>query len=341
MNRRSNTSSNHASVVAPKRARAESSGASTAKRSIGDRLNSYFAHHRASFRATFVRLSEAKIQTAMTSLVVAITLALPALLLIVLGNMQQLGKSWDAEPKLTLYVNERAKQAAIEGLISDLEDDLRVASLVYISADKALAEFEALSGFGAVLSGLESNPLPAAIEISLSPTYQNVTAQKSLAAEWQAHALIEQAVVDLQWVQRFIAITELARKLVVFLAMLLAVGALLAIGNTIRLIIENRKEEIVVIKLVGGTNGFVRRPLLYTGGAYGFIGAMLAIVLVNVVLIVAEPGVDALAQSYQSEFELRGLGFMPTLQLLLAGTLVGWLGAVFAVGRHLADIEPS
>ncbi len=327
-----------ASAVKSKR---ESSGATAAKRGLGAGLTSYFTHHRSSFRSTVKRLFSDRGQTIMTSLVVAIALALPALLMVTLTNLQQLGDAWDTEPKLSLYLNDRARQEAIDAFISELEKDLRVASLRYVSAEDALVEFEANSGFGAILDGLDSNPLPGAIVLSLAQSFQTTAQQKQLAAEWQAHALVDQAMVDLQWVQRFLAMTELARKIVLFLALLLAIGALLAIGNTIRLIIENRKDEIIVIKLVGGTNGFVRRPLLYTGGAYGFVGSVIALVLVQTVLWLISPGVKQLAFSYQSDFALQGLGIVSALKLLVAGIAIGWLGAVFAVGRHLNEIEPK
>lgn len=317
------------------------SGASIAKRSIGDRWSSYLAHHRSSFHSTLQRLFLDKGQTVMTALVVAIALALPALLFVSLNNLKQLGEQWDADPKLTLYIHERAQSSAIALFQAELEKDSRVASHRFISADQALAEFQRFSGFGSVLDGLESNPLPAAIEIHLDPEFQEPKTQQALATEWQQLAIVDQVSVDLKWVQRFLAITDVLTTVVSFLAALLALGALLAIGNTVRLIIENRKEEIIVIKLVGGTNGFVRRPLLYTGGLYGFFGAFIAIVLVQLVLLVISPSVDALAESYHSDFEIAGLGGLASLQVLLFGTFVGWLGAVFAVGRHLSEIEPT
>ncbi len=161
-----------------------------------------------------------------------------------------------------------------------------------------------------------------------------------MAEEYAEHALVEQAQVDLAWVQRFLAITALLRQLVVFLAILLGLGALLAIGNTVRLLIENRRDEIVVIKLVGGTDGFVRRPLLYTGGLFGFLGAFLACIIVGLVVWILSGSVEHLAQSYDAQFRMKGLGFVQALELLAVGTILGWLGAMVAVGRHLADIEP-
>ncbi len=316
-------------------------GASTNKRSVRDRLDSYFQHHRSSYQAAFDRVCAQPAQTVLTSAVVAIALSLPAILILVLFNFQQLGERWDTNPKLTLYLHQRASDQAVDVLRKKLDNDLRVKRTVYISAGDALAEFELASGFGSALSGLEQNPLPSAIEVELQPDYLAPQIQREIASEFQKEAVVEEAGVDLQWVQRFIAITGLVRQVVFFLAGLLVFGALLAIGNTIRLVIENRKEEIVVIKLVGGTNGFVRRPLLYSGGLYGLIGGLLACVIVMVGFEMLAASVRGIAESYQSDFRMRGLSPFDALVMLVSGTLIGWLGAQVAVGRHLAKIEPK
>ncbi|WP_370980659.1 permease-like cell division protein FtsX [Agaribacterium sp. ZY112] len=316
-------------------------GASVAKRSLAGAMRAWLAHHRSSFSSTLNRLLDDKAQTLLTSLVVAVALALPVLLMLSLSNLQQLGQGWDTEPKLTLYLNEKVSQRAADQFIEQLSSDIRIAQLRYIDADEALREFEALSGFGSVLEGLAQNPLPAAIELSPSAAFQSVTAQQALADELAQSVLVAEANVDLAWVQRFLAITALLQQLVLFLALLLALGALLAIGNTVRLIIENRKDEIVIIKLVGGTNGFVRRPLLYTGGLYGFFGGFIALLLVSIVVMSVSVKVEAIAQAYSASFDLQGLSAVQALQLLVVATSLGWLGSALAVSRHLSDIEPS
>jgi len=265
--------------------RSEASGASVVKRSFSASFQSYCAHHLYSFVSTVLRLWNDKTQTLMTASVVAIALALPALLLVSLNNFQALANVWDAEPKLTFYLYDNVKPPALARLIDELKTDKRFKKVEFISKAQALTEFEQYSGFGSILEVLDNNPLPAAIELALSEDFRTNDQQQALLTEWEANALIEQGVADLQWLQRFIVITDLLRKIVLFLAGLLLLGALLVIGNTIRLIIENRKEEIIVIKLVGGTNGFVRRPLVYTGALYGLIGGGIALCLVHFSLL--------------------------------------------------------
>ena len=96
------------------------------------------------------------------------------------------------------------------------------------------------------------------------------------AEELQAHPEVAEAVLDMDWLQRLNSLMELSRRLVLAVGGLLVLGVVLILGNTIRLAIENRRDEIVIVKLVGGSNAFVRRPFLYTGLWYGVGGGVFA-----------------------------------------------------------------
>ena len=160
-------------------------------------------------------------------------------------------------------------------------------------------------------------------------------------AKLQGMALVDDVMLDMKWMQRLQAMLEVGERLAFSLGLALALGVLLIIGNTIRLAIENRRDEIVVVKLVGGTNAYVRRPFLYTGIWYGVIGGMLAWVLVALGLQWISGPVGHLAELYQSLFHLIGLGFVGLVALLLIGAGLGLLGAWLAVARHLSSIEPK
>jgi cell division transport system permease protein len=151
---------------------------------------------------------------------------------------------------------------------------------------------------------------------------------------------IDQAVLDLEWVQRLYSMMALGKRLVIALAALLALGVLLVVGNTIRLAIESRRDEIVIVKLVGGTNAFVRRPFLYTGLWYGLGGGILAWLIIGFGLFWLSSPVAELAGLYRSQFELQGLGIGDSLMMWLCGGLLGLAGAWLAVSRHLGAIEP-
>lgn len=316
-------------------------GAVQSKTGLGDLSRSYWSHHRASFWGSCMRLLGTPAQTVMTSLVVAIALALPMTLLLTLDNVNQLGASWDANPKVSVYLNVKAKPAAIEQFISELESFTEVSEVKYLSPDDALNDFQSFSGFEGALNALEQNPLPPTVILSPKQDSMGVDDLQRLAERIEKDVIVDAVQMDMDWVRRLQEIMVLGKKIVTALAVLLSAGVLLVIGNTIRLAIENRRDEILVAKLVGGTDGFVRRPFLYSGGWYGFFGGILACLIVILSYMMIEPSVERLATLYQGSFKLRGLDIMSSIQLLLTSTLLGWVGAWVAVGRHLSLIEPK
>ena len=315
-------------------------GAVQSKTKYSDQFRSYWGHHKTSFSGSLARLLSTPVQTLMTSLVVAIALALPAILFVALDNMEQLGRSWDADPKISVYIKSRAREAAIDKLQANLAQYQEVSEVEYISSEQALSEFQELSGFGGALSVLDENPLPATLVLSLADPGIEPDRLAALAEKIEQEPIVDEVNFDMDWVRRLQELMQLGKKLIVALASLLGLGVLLAVGNTIRLAIENRREEILVAKLVGGTNGFVRRPFLYAGWWYGFIGGVLACFIVVSGFFFLKPTVDQIAFLYESQFSLQGLGVSGALQLIIVSTLLGLCGAWLAVGRHLAKIEP-
>jgi cell division transport system permease protein len=142
------------------------------------------------------------------------------------------------------------------------------------------------------------------------------------------------------WVKRLYQFMELGQRLVWALATLLGLAVLLIIGNTIRLSIESRRDEILVVKLVGGTDAFVRRPFLYTGIWFGLGGGIIAWLLLSMGLYWLSGPVETLISLYGSDFVLQGLSLSDSLMLIFDGVILGWLGAWLAVSRHLTKIKP-
>ena len=316
-------------------------GAVQSKAGLIDLSRAYWAHHRTSAITSLAKLLATPMQTLMTALVVAIALALPATLLTGLNNVQRLGDVWDASPKISLYLDSRAQDNAIEMLRERLESLPEIASIVYISPEQAVVEFQQTSGFGDALDALDENPLPPSMLIAPADTALEPAQLQLLAQRLAEEPLVDEVSLDMDWVRRLRELMVLGQRIVYALASLLALGVLIAIGNTIRLAIENRRDEIVVTKLVGGTDGFVRRPFLYSGGWYGLLGGLLACFLVAMGYWTINSPVTRLASAYHSDFRLAGLGFAGNCALLGLSVLLGWLGSWLAVSRHLSRIEPT
>lgn len=339
-NRRRKPEKNSPTSKTPVRERRR--GASDGRAVFLDKLRSYLQNHWQLFFNTFQRLAAEPVQTLMTSLVVAIALGLPAALYVGVINLQQLGSRVETISQMTVFLKTDSTQAAIDQLQKKLVSDVDISKVDYISRQQALEEFRSLSGFGNVLDMLDENPLPPVFIVQTGARFQNdLAASEALVAKLQGMALVDDVMLDMKWMQRLQAMLEVGERLAFSLGLALALGVLLIIGNTIRLAIENRRDEIVVVKLVGGTNAYVRRPFLYTGIWYGVIGGTLAWVLVALGLQWISGPVEHLAELYQSLFHLIGLGFVGLVALLLIGASLGLLGAWLAVARHLSSIEPK
>src|SRR5690606_18108425 len=176
-----------------------------------------------------------------------------------------------------------------------------VAGVKVISAEQALAEFRELSGFGGAIDALEDNPLPAVLVVTPAEGATEATFA-GLAHELEALPRTDAVQLDAQWLKRLNAILEIINRGVVVIAGMFALAVIIIVGNTIRLDIQNRREEIVVTKLIGGTDGFIRRPFLYTGFWYGIAGGVMAWLLTGIALLVMEAPVGRLAGLYGSGF---------------------------------------
>ena len=316
-------------------------GARESRRGIVAKFNSWLSHHRDSAITAWLKMREMPIQAAMTALVIAIALALPAALYAVVGNLQQVSDGIESSAQLTLYLERGSDLSAAQKMRLQLNTRPHVTRVQVVSAEAALAEFQAQSGLGEALNLLDENPLPHVLVVEFDQASVDPEQLQTVADELRKLPLVDSVRLDMQWVQRLHAILEMGRRVALALGLALALGVLLVIGNTIRLAVENRRDEIVVVKLVGGTDGYVRRPFLYTGLWYGLAGGLLAWLLVCVGLLWLSGSVSQLSALYESGFELSGLGMRELSVLLLGGGALGLIGAWLAVGRHLKEIEPG
>lgn len=317
---------------------AKPSGANVMAISTGTRLKAWRRHHVAMAFDSLGRLLATPFASLMTWAVIAIALSLPVALYVFLNNAQLVSSNWDGSAQISLYLQDRVQDDAGRRLAQQLQLRPEVAETRYLSREQTLAEFKEFSGFGEALNYLDDNPLPAVIV--LRPAVTGVEAQQLLVQQLQALPEVVEAQLDLAWVKRLFHIMQLGQRMITALGLLLGLAVLLVVGNTIRLAIENRRQEIVVVKLIGATDAFVRRPFLYTGIWYGLGGGLLAWLLINVSLFWLDGPVRSLASAYASDFSLIGLNLHDSLLLLLGSTLLGWMGAWIAVGRHLGKIEP-
>jgi cell division transport system permease protein len=305
------------------------------------RINAYFTHHLWVLVSSLGVLWRTPMATLMTAAVIGIALALPTGLHVLLQNVQQLSTGWEGSAQMSLFLKQGVSEKRVQGLAKQLRGWEGVAEVRYISREQALAEFRELSGFGGALDSLDENPLPAVLVVRPTAAAAQPAQMALLLGRVKKLQSVDLAQLDMEWVRRLSGIIEVGKRGVLLLAGLLGMAILLVVGNTIRLTILSRREEIVVTKLIGATNGFIRRPFLYSGFWYGVLGAVMAWLLVSILLALLSAPVSRLSFLYNSEFGLDGLGFDTVLLLLGSGIFLGLLGSWLAVGKHLKAIEPS
>lgn len=302
-------------------------------------ITHYFELHLQNCVGSLGRLARQPFATVLTLLVIAIAIALPAGLRIVIDNAGTLSSSFERAADFTVYLKTDVAPDRAQAFAAKLKARPDIGAVQLIDRDEALAEFRRQSGFGDALDALEGNPLPDTLVVRPKTGLEADVA--AIARDIEQLPETDVVQVDTQWVERLRAALRLAERFVNLATGLLALAVAIVVGNTIRLEINNRSVEIEVTKLVGGTDAFIRRPFLYLGVWYGLGGALIAeLVLLCAMLGMAAP-VRELSALYGSSFALRTLDLRGHVLLVVGGALLGWLGALLATARHLRAIEPK
>lgn len=325
---------------------APSPGATTRTASRGFQpwlgLENYLINHLRAFFASLGGLVRTPFASLMTAAVIGVALALPGGFHALLLSVQSLASGWEGEvAQVSLFLKPDIKEEAARSLAWRLRSRDDVAGVRYISPQQALEEFQRSSGLSDALAYLDDNPLPVVLVVKPALDIAEPEAMRGLVQRLQVLPEVDSTQLDWAWLERLHALVALANRVMASVGAVLAVAVLFIVGNTIRLAIENRREEIIITKLVGATDAFIRRPFIYGGIWYGLAGGFIALLIVDGVLWGLSGPVAHLAALYKSDFQLGMMGGMETLVILLAGAGLGWLGAWLAVGRHLRHIEPG
>lgn len=302
-------------------------------------LTNWILRHASTALGSLGRLVRQPFASLMTLLVIAVTLALPASLHLVIKNAEAISGSWENALDFSIYLKMDTSLQQAQKLAALIEQRADVLSVSLVSADEALRDFKRESGFGDALDHLATNPLPHALTVRPSPA-NTASAMQTLQEELTNLAETDLVQVDTEWVQRFHAFLEIAERAGLMAAVLLGMAIIVIIGNTIRLDIQNRREEIEVTKLIGASNSFIRRPFLYSGLWYGLGGGFLALALVSYGLHLIAAPVSRLAGLYGNSFALVALEPAESLVVLGVGVFLGLTGSWTAATRHMRRIEP-
>lgn len=285
------------------------------------------------------RLARQPFASLMIILVIAVTLALPASINLIVKNAMSVSGSWDNALDFSVFLEPSLSLGEAENLGKLIGQRADVELVDVISAEDALADFKQQSGFGEALEQLPDNPLPHAIVVR--PSAGNTSASLVLLQEEISNLPeTDHVQVDTEWVRRFHAILDIVRQAIMIGAALLGIAIVVVIGNTIRLDIENRRDEIEVTKLIGASNAFVRRPFLWTGFWYGLFGGLMALALVQYGLFMLKGPVARLSGLYQSNISIVSLNLTEGTAIVGLGVFLGLFASWFTAARHMRKIEP-
>ena len=300
----------------------------------------WLGRHARTASSSFSRLVHQPFASLMIVLVIAVTLAIPAAMNLAIKNFTAISSGWDDALDFSVFLDTGVSASEAEALAQLISQRADVDDVRLISADEALAEFKEQSGFGSALDHLPDNPLPHTLVVRPSPanTPQSMTLLREELDSLPETALVQ---VDTEWVQRFHAILEIVRQAIMIGAGLLGAAIIVIIGNTIRLEIQNRRDEIEVTKLIGASNAFVRRPFLWSGFWFGLFGSALALGLVQYGLYLLQPTVTRLAGLYQSGVTMLTLDLRDSFAIIGIGVALGLVGSWLAAARHMRSIEPK
>lgn len=302
-------------------------------------LATWFARHVSISIASLGRLVRHPFSSLMIILVIAVTLALPAAINLLIKNAQSISGSWNSALDFSVFLKQGISEDEAQGLGSLIGQRADVSAVVFVSASEAMRDFKVQSGFGAALDQLPENPLPHTLVVRPSPG--NTSASMTLLQEELGNLPeTEHVQVDTEWVQRFHAILDIVRQAIVIGAALLGIAIIVVIGNTIRLDIENRRDEIEVTKLIGASNAFVRRPFLWTGFWYGLFGGLMALALVYYGLFLLQAPVARLAGLYQGNISVASMTLQEAGGIIGVGVFLGLFASWVTTARHMRRIEP-
>ncbi|MEI7795976.1 MAG: permease-like cell division protein FtsX [Methylococcaceae bacterium] len=306
---------------------------------FSDRLRAYRDLHAHALFSSLGRLIASRLNAALTIIVLSISISLACGFYLLIQNVQQLTSDLESSNQISLFLRDDVSLASANRLANGIKLDPSVQAVKVITKEQALKEFEDFSGFGEAVRALEKNPLPIVLQVIPKNSLEDGQNIETLVENFKQAAEVDFAQLDMQWVKRLQLIIEVGQRSVALMGILLSFAVLFITGNTIRLELHNRRDEIVIAKLVGATNSFVQRPFLYSGFWIGFFSGISAWFIVTIMMLILKQPIEKLALLYNSSFHLLFLGFLESIGLIIVSSLLGIVGSWVVVRLQLQQLK--
>lgn len=284
-------------------------------------------------------LLRAPVASIMTLLVIGIAMAFPAGLYTLLHNVKQLAQQENNHPTISVYLQPHVKDEQAAALLKQLQQRRDVAKVSYISPAQGLQELQQQEELQAVLRLLPDNPLPGVLVITPRVSLQSPANIQDLLTWLRQLPNVDTSQLDTIWIQRLYELMTLGERITYGLMLLFGIGVALIVGNTLRMATQNHRQEILVLKLIGATSAFIRRPMLYRGALYGLLGGWIACCLVSLLFWWLQAPAQRLAASYHDQWHLQSLSMSAGLTIIAACTVLGLIGAWLSVQHYLQTPE--
>ncbi|MES2161997.1 MAG: permease-like cell division protein FtsX [Pseudomonadota bacterium] len=303
----------------------------------------WFRQHRYALAAALVHLRRSPGGFLFNILVVAIALALPFTGVTLLDNVRPMSEQLSVDPEISIFLKQDTPREQAEALAVSLRQTVKdkQAKIIFTPREKALDQLKDKSGLADVLTTLGDNPLPDSYVLKLD-AFRNAQAGgdvDQLAEQIRALPGVDTVQVDSAWVKRLAALLNVLRLALLLLAATLGTVVIAVIFNTIRLQVMTQREEILVSKLIGGTDSFIHRPFYYTGALLGLCAGGVALGAVSLALHPLNIAIAEFARLYASEFQLAPLPPLAMAGLLALSAGLGLAGALLSVQRHLSRLN--
>ena len=313
----------------------------TAGGNFVDKLHAYRDLHAHALFSSLGRLVASPFTSIMTIAVLAIAISLASGFYMLVINLQQLTGNLETSNEISLFLRDDVSDAHANKLADSIRQNPSVQDVKLITREQALTEFQTYSGFGPAINELEKNPLPIVLQVLPKNSLEDKQGLEQLQKSFQQSPEVDFTQMDLAWVERLQSIMDVARLFATLLNLMLGAAVLFIIGNTIRLELHNRRDEVIIEKLVGATNAFIQRPFLYTGFWIGFISGVSAWFIVTVLMLILRQPVEKLSDLYGGSFHLLFLSFSQTLALIIISSVLGVLGSWAVLIYQLQHTKPE
>ena len=301
-------------------------------------IAAFFRDHAGVIRDSFRYTSHRFGTSLLVWLLIGTAMSAPASLYLIQRNIEVISRQWDSLNSFSVYFKVGASAGDVEALAQQMRNQIEIKAVTTVTPEEALDEFSSHTEIVDAMTLLHSNPLPASARATVADDV-SVARLSELASQFEAADAVEEIVVERSWLGRLKAIDELIVRLGWVLGILFGTGAILITAASVRLALEMRVEGIKVLKLVGATNAFIKRPFLYFGVIYGFGGSLVAAMVVSAALILLEAPFGALWSSYGEMVNFQGDEPAFYIGLVLVGVIMGVAGGLVASNQRLRKIN--